>query len=349
MRKIGPVLIALAMAMTAPALAQVPRAADGKPDLTGIWTNASLTPLARDRGVAKLVVDDAEAQAIVKKTGLAGISADDPEFRATYSDPNKGAPEKGGADFGLKGYDGFWVAPGDALARVKGEWRTSNIVEPANGQIPYKNPAAVMQKQMKGFQTYMTGKAPYEGPEEPTLSERCLIGFGQTGGPGMLSVLYNNNYQFVQTPEHMMILVEMAHDARIVPIFKTADEARKGHRPNAIKPWLGDTVGWWEGDTFVMETRNVNPLQAEDMSVELSPNGVVTERLTRTAKDDIFYEFSVNDPEHYTQPWKAELSFYPSPSLYEYACHEGNHGMIGILAGARELERAAEVAKKPTR
>lgn len=349
MLKIGPALIALVVAIASPALAQVPRTTDGKPDLTGIWTNASLTPLARDRGVSKLVVDDAEAREIVKKTGLAGISADDPEFRATYSDPNKGAPEKGGADFGLKGYDGFWVAPGDTLARVKGEWRTSNIIEPANGQIPYKNPAAVMQKQMKGFQTYMTGKAPYEGPEEPTLSERCLIGFGQTGGPGMLSVLYNNNYQFVQTPDHMMILVEMAHDARIVPIFKSAEEARKGHRPNVIKPWLGDTVGWWEGDTFVMETRNVNPLQAEDMSIELSPKGVVTERLTRTAKDDIFYEFSVNDPEHYTQPWKAELSFYPSPSLYEYACHEGNHGMIGILAGARELERAAEGAKKPTR
>ncbi len=350
MRKFGPVLIALAMAISAPALAQVPRAADGKPDLTGIWTNASLTPLARDRSVTKLTVNDAEAQAIVAKTGLAGISADDPEFRATYSDPTKGAPEKGGADFGLKGYDGFWVAPGERLAKVKGEWRTSNIVEPANGQLPYKNPAAIMQKQMKGFQTYMTGNAPYEGPEEPTLSERCLIGFGQTGGPGMLSVLYNNNYQFVQTPEHMMILVEMAHDARIVPIFASADEARKNHRPNAIKPWMGDSVGWWEGDTFVMETRNVHPMQAEDMSPLLSPQGVVTERLTRTAKDDIFYEFSVNDPDTYTQPWKAELSFYPSPALYEYACHEGNHGMIGILAGARELEREAEKNKgKPTR
>ena len=255
MRKFGPVLIALAMAISAPALAQVPRAADGKPDLTGIWTNASLTPLARDRSVTKLTVNDAEAQAIVAKTGLAGISADDPEFRATYSDPTKGAPEKGGADFGLKGYDGFWVAPGERLAKVKGEWRTSNIVEPANGQLPYKNPAAIMQKQMKGFQTYMTGNAPYEGPEEPTLSERCLIGFGQTGGPGMLSVLYNNNYQFVQTPEHMMILVEMAHDARIVPIFASADEARKNHRPNAIKPWMGDSgwSGWLGGNSHVRQ------------------------------------------------------------------------------------------------
>ncbi len=153
----------------------------------------------------------------------------------------------------------------------------------------------------------------------------------------------------------MMILVEMAHDARIVPIFATADQARAHHRPQVITPWLGDTVGWWEGDAFVMETVNVNPLQAENQSFPLSKQAVVTERLTRTGEKDIFYEFSVNDPGTYTQPWKAELSFYPTSKLYEYACHEGNQGMIGILAGARELERAkaAEAkqvkASKPTR
>lgn len=349
-------LSAIAIALlTAPAFAQseAPRSGDGKPDLTGFWTNASLTPLTRDRTVTKLVVDEAEAQKIVENTGLAGISADDPEFKATYSDPNKGAPEKGGDDFGLKGYDAFWVAPGEKLAKVKGEYRTSNIVEPANGQLPFKDPAGQMKRQLEGFRVYMTGNAPYEGPEEPTLSERCLIGFGQTGGPGMLSVLYNNNYQFVQTPDHMMILVEMAHDARIVPIFANGDEARKNHKPNAIKPWLGDTVGWWEGDTFNMETRNVNPMQAVDQSFPLSASGVVTEKLTRVAADEIFYEFSVNDPETYTQPWRAELSFHPAKHVLEYACHEGNHGMIGILAGARELERQAEAAKtkksKPTR
>jgi len=341
MRTFGSALIALVVALGSPALAQVPRTADGKPDLTGIWSNASLTPLARDRSVTKLVVNDEEAQAIVNKTGLAGISADDPEFRATYSDPNKGAPEKGGSDFGLKGYDGFWVAPGEKLARVKGEWRTSNIVEPANGQLPYKDPAGQMKRQMEGFRVYMTGNAPYEGPEEPTLSERCLIGFGQTGGPGMLSVLYNNNYQFVQTPGHMMILVEMAHDARIVPIFANAEEARANHRPAVMAPWLGDTVGWWEGDTFVMETINIHPMQASEQSFPVSARGVVTERLTRTGKDDIFYEFSVNDPDTYTQPWRAEMAFYPSSGWYEYACHEGNHGMVGILAGARERERQA--------
>lgn len=347
MRMLKPALTAIAIALlAAPALAQVPRLADGKPDLTGLWTNASLTPLSRAQGQKTLVVTEAEATKIAANTGLAGISANDPDFNNSgYSDPNKGAPPKGGDDFGLKGYDKFWVQPGEKLAIVKGEFRTSNIIDPPNGQLPFKDPAGQMKRAMEGFRVYMTGQAPYEGPEEPTISERCLIGFGQTGGPGMLSVLYNNNYRFVQTPDHMMILVEMAHDARIVPIFKTADEARKGHRPDAITPWLGDTVGWWEGDTFVMETINVHPLQAVDQSFPLSPKGVVTERLTRTGEKDIFYEFSVNDPETYTQPWKAELSFYPSNSLWEYACHEGNYGMIGILAGAREKERQAAAAK----
>jgi hypothetical protein len=350
-----PSILALSVALLAsPALAQVPQTSFGKPDLSGIWTNASLTPLARARGVEKLVVSEEESQKIANSTAIAGIPADDPDFKnATYSDPNKGAPEKGGADFGLKGYDAFWVAPGTTLGKVKGEYRTSNIVEPRNGQLPFKDPAAVARKQQAGFIRYVTGNAPYEGPEEPALSERCLIGFGTTGGPGMLSVLYNNNYQFVLTEDHLMILVEMAHDARIVPIFDSPATAKANHKPDVIKPWLGDSVGWWEGDTLVIETTNINPLQSEENSFPLSPNGVVTEKLTRTGEKDIFYEFMVNDPENYTQPWKAELSFYPQSRLYEYACHEGNYGIVGMLGGAREKERqAATEAKakaKPTR
>jgi hypothetical protein len=350
MRMLKPALIAIAVAlMSAPAIGQVPRAPDGKPDLTGIWSNASLTPLSRAQGVKSLVVTQEEAQKIADKTSIAGVPADDPEFNrnARYSDPTKGAPEKGGDDFGLKGYDSFWVTPGTQLAHVKGEYRTSNIIDPPSGQLPFKDPAGEAKKAMAGFQRYMTGNAPYEGPEETAISERCLIGFGQTGGPGMLSVLYNNNYQFVQTPHHMMILVEMAHDVRAIPIFASADEARKNHRPDAIKPWLGDTVGWWEGDTFVMETINLNPLQAENQSFPLSEKGVVIERLTRLGEKEINYQFTVHDPDTYTQDWKAELSFYPTTQLYEYACHEGNYGMHGILAGAREKERqAAAVAVK---
>src|SRR5262245_21726496 len=346
-------IAALAAALLAgPALAQVPKTPGGHPDLNGVWTNASLTPLSRAAGVKSLVVTEAEARTIADKTSIAGIPADDPDFNknARYSDPNKGAPAKGGADFGLKGYDSFWVTPGTMLGRVKGEYRTSNIVDPPSGQLPFKDPAAVARKQQAGFVRYVTGNAPYEGPEEPALSERCLIGFGTTGGPGMLSVLYNNNYQFVLTDKYLMILVEMAHDTRIVPIFDTAAKAKASHKPSVIKPWLGDSVGWWDGDTLVIETTNLNPEQSEENSFPLSSTGVVTERLTRTSDKDIFYEFTVNDPVNYTQPWKAELSFYPQSRVYEYACHEGNYGIVGMLAGARQKERdkAAEAAK-PTK
>jgi hypothetical protein len=339
--------LALCAALAAPAFGDDVKTASGKPDFNGIWTNASLTPLARAKGVDGLVVSEAEAKKIAEGTAIAGISAEDPDFNrnATYSDPTKGAPEKGGDDFGLKGYDSFWVTPGERLAIVKGEYRTSNIVDPPSGQLPYKDPAGVARKQAAGFIRYATGNDPYIGPESTTISERCLIGFGGTGGPGMLSVLYNNNYQFVQTDDHLMILVEMAHDARIIPIFDSAEKARAGHKPEAIQPWLGDSVGWWEGDTLVAETVNVKPIQAENGSFLLSPEGKVTERFTKLNDKDIFYEFIVDDPATYTQPWRAELSFYPQSRMFEYACHEGNYGLEGILAGARLKEREAAKAK----
>lgn len=340
---------ALALALASPAaMAQTPKTPDGHPDFNGIWTNASLTPLARAKANGPLVVSKEEAIKIADNTSIAGVPANDPEFNknARYSDPNKGAPAKGGADFGLKGYDSFWVTPGTELAKVHGEYRTSNIVDPPNGQLPFRDPAAQARKAQQGFTRYLTGNAPYEGPEETAISERCLIGFGGTGGPGMLSVLYNNNYQFVQTPDYLMILVEMAHDARIIPIFSSAEKAKASHKPNVIKPWLGDSVAWWEGDTLAVETINVKPLEAENGSFPLSPKAKVTERFQRDNGGQIFYSFTVDDPETYTQTWKAELNFYPSKAVYEYACHEGNYGMVGILAGARNLERAKAAAAK---
>ena len=143
----------------------------------------------------------------------------------------------------------------------------------------------------------------------------------------------------------------MAHDARIIPIFASAEQARANRRPSAIKPWFGDSVGWWEGDTFVMESTNINPVQVDNQSsFPISDRAVITERFTRTSEKDIVYEFGVNDPETYTKPWKAQQSFYPSSGVYEYACHEGNYGMHGILAGAREKDRraAAKTAKVKT-
>ena len=351
MRMLKPALAVIAMAiMASPAMAQVPKAADGKPDLTGFWTHASLTPLMRAPANKTLVVNEEEAKRIAAAVPMAGVTEEG--FKgATYSDPNKGAPPKGAKDFGVQGYDSFWMDPGARLALVKGEWRTSYVVEPANGQLPFVDPADQTKKRLANRERYETGNAAYEGPEATNIAERCLIGFANAAGPGMLSGLYNSNYRFVQTPDHMMILAEMAHDARIIPIFASAEKARASHKPSAIQPWFGDSVGWWEGNTFVMESINVNPIQAAaQQSFPITPKAIITERFTRTSDKDIFYEFSVSDPELYTQPWKAELSFYPSPGLYEYACHEGNYGMHGILAGAREKERqAATVKAKPTK
>jgi hypothetical protein len=181
------------------------------------------------------------------------------------------------------------------------------------------------------------GFGSYDNPETRPMGERCIIGFGNTGGPVMTNVLYNNTYQIVQSPTHAMILVEMVHDARIVPIFGTAVEARANFRPGVIQQWLGDSVGWYEGDALVVETRNVHPQQRG----YLTKDGVLTERFSRWDDRQIVYEFTVDDPAQFTQTWKGEMAFNLSPEpSYEYACHEGNYAMEGILAGARAQERA---------
>ncbi len=331
-----------ASVLTSPAIAQ----SGNRPDLDGVWTNASLTTLTRPPGVDRLVLSRSEADAIVARTTVAGFAPEGAETPA-FTAPEEGAPTAGGQDFGIKAYDNFWVAPGDRLAVVKGEYRSSYIVDPPNGQIPFVDAAAIEAKRRRGSVRYATGIGGNEGPEATNLAERCLIGFGNTGGPGMLSTLYNNTHQIVQTGDHVMILVEMVHDARIIPTFDTAKEARENHRPSAIRPWLGDSVGWYEGDTLVVETMNIRPEQADASSIAITEGGRITERFTRISEKEIFYAFTVEDPALYRQPWTAELSFYASPKqVYEYACHEGNYAMPGILAGARLQEkRAAEAAR----
>ena len=160
------------------------------------------------------------------------------------------------------------------------------------------------------------------------------MGFGSTGGPPMLPVLYNNNYQIVQSPGFVMILVEMNHNARIVRVA--------GKRlPTEIRPWLGDSIGHWEGDTLVTRTTQFNPGQSLRVSLRhriyMSPDAVVVERFTRVGPKEVLYEFSVDDPDVYDQTWRGEVPMLAADGqIYEYACHEGNYSMMGILAGARE-------------
>ena len=316
----------------------VPRTASGRADLTGTWTSRTMTPLERAPG-QKLVLTREEADKLAGRTA-AFFAAD-----SKQTDPNAPPPRES-SDPG--GYNAFWVDPGDGYSVVKGEIRASGIVEPADGRIPYRDRAASTALQRRIGQEYASGRGDYTDPEDLPLRERCLIGFGNTGGPGMLGSLYNNTYQFVQTETHMAMLIEMVHDMRIVPIFPTAAAARAAHRPAAITPWLGDSVGWWEGDTFVMETANVHPAQSAESSIPLTKDGRIVERFTRVGKGEIFYQFEVTDPGHYTRPWKAEYTLTaPKGSVYEYACHEGNYAMEGILGGARLAEKQAAGGAAP--
>ena len=307
---------------------RAPRTADGVPDLQGIWTNASLTSLERDDMFkGKATMSTAEVAEFERSNAFAQYSAQD----AKPSDPQ--AEATASADPG--GYNAFWLDPGTKLATVRGEVRTSFIIEPANGKIPY-TPAG------RGAFGSATLSMSFAGPETRALGERCLMGFGSTGGPPMLPDAYNNNYQIVQTADTIVILVEMVHDARIIRM-------RGQHLPKRITPWLGDSIGHWEADTLVVETTNLNPGQQAHYGIKqafyLPRTATVTERFTRVAPDEILYEFKVEDAAAYTQPWKGEVPMRATrEQIYEYACHEGNYALPGILAGARKQERDAAAA-----
>jgi hypothetical protein len=324
--------------LVGPSLAQsgagdTPRTQDRRPSFDGVWTNGSGTRLERSGNFRQLVVPAAEAEALLK-TAIAGREAAN-----APSDLSAGAFKDANS---VAGYNSFWTDPGIGLMTVRGEARSSHIVSPEDGRIPFRDRAKSLELPIREGVEYRSGNGAYEGPEDLPLRERCLIAQSDGGGPVMLNGLYNNNYGFHLTASHLVIEVEMVHDARIVPIFGSAEKARASHKPAAIKPWLGDSVAWWEGDTLVSETRNVHPVQVSRTSTPLSPQGTVTERFTRIAADELLYQFKVEDPVHYTTAWSGEYSFKPgSGSIFEYACHEGNYAMEGILGGARLAEAAA--------
>jgi hypothetical protein len=335
------VLTALALSTALPITAQPTtiaqgykpsRTSDGRPDLQGVWTNAAVTKLQREGAFATLVVPEAAAKRVQAQQYALNQAAQRP------TNSSQGAPTDKNTQ---AGYNRFWVDPGATLGMVKGEYRSSWIIDPANGRMPLSPQGLQKMAAIRRA----SGGGGYEGPELRPMGERCLIGFGGTGGPPMLNVLYNNHYQIVQTPGAVVITVEMNHDARVIPI--AADKASARHRSNAIKPWLGDSVGWWEGDTLVVETKNFSPTQIGKTPVLVTETGRVIERLTRWSEDQILYEFTVEDPSVYAKAWKGEMSLNRSDErMFEYACHEGNYALPGILAGARRAEEAgAEFSK----
>lgn len=302
-----------------------PRLPNGKPDLQGYWTNSSVTDLERPAHIDKLILSEEEAKLFVRDDPLANRVIND----AKPTDPD--APLLDGSDLlAGRGYNAFWIDPGSQVGKVKGTYRSSWIVEPKNGRIPYTEHG----RQLLAHSAEL--RENYDGPEVRPLGERCLATTGRTGPP-MMNGLYNNNYQFVQTDDHVLLLNEMVTHARIVKL-------NAKHSPASVKLQFGDAIGWWDGDTLVVETTNFHPMHKDYAHPAfLTENSKVTERFTRWSDTEILYEFTVEDPDIYSQPWRGEARFVKTEQpLYEYACHEGNYSMIGILQGARVKEKSTE-------
>ncbi|NOX52596.1 MAG: hypothetical protein GXP16_18995, partial [Gammaproteobacteria bacterium] len=303
----------------------VPRTHFGHPDLQGIWTNATLTTLERPDDFDALNLSPEEAEKL--------LSARQARWQE-YEDAARDADGKLSAGADVGGYNTFWMDEGNSLAMVDGQYRSSIIVDPQDGSVPYS--WSGRWNMLKHGLQYTR----YDGPELRPLGERCVVGFGSTGGPPMLPVLYNNNYQIVQNSDHVLIFVEMNHDVRTIRLNST-------HPPPHVKKWLGDSIGWWEGDTLVVETTNFHPDQGFRASTKhllyASENLKVTEYFSRVDAQQIKYSFEMEDPQTYDQIWRGEMPLRKSSeAIYEYACHEGNYAMQGILAGARLLEEEGE-------
>ena len=305
-------------ASTAKAAASpIPKAADKRPDLQGFWTNATITPLERPAQYAgKLTVSDADA-AVYEKGQAQDLKDEDgqsdgPLLRATGS-------------AGVGGYNALFIDRGSEFARVDGGKRTSLIIDPPDGKVPATTPEA-RQRQAALFRNFNN----YDNVKVRPLSERCIVGFGSTSGPPMMpDYFYNNNYQIVQTPDTIMIMVEMIHDVRVIRMNGT-------HEPSSIKRWLGDSIGHWDGDTLVIDTTN---FRADNAFHGASESLHVIERLRRIDAGTILYRATIDDPSTWTKPWTIEYPFLSTPGpIFEYACHEGNYAMEDILGGARRME-----------
>jgi hypothetical protein len=305
----------LAVLISAPAAGQK-RTSDGHPDLQGVWTNATITPLERPKSLAaKATLTDAEAAEFEKNAAkeLQDVDgkSESPLLAAAGSN-------------GTGGYNILFIDRGSELARVDGVKRTSLIIDPPDGKIPPTTRDA-KKRNAETFQSYIT----FNKVKDRPLSERCLLGFGSTSGPPMLPVLYNNNYQIVQTPGAVMILVEMVHDVRIIRINGT-------HVPSNVRQWLGDSIGHWEDDTLVVDTTNFSD---QTKFAGASADLHIIERFKRVDANTILYRATIDDPSTFTKIWTVEYPFRSTTGpVFEYACHEGNYAMSDIMGGARKAE-----------
>lgn len=328
MRMSAPVVAAAAVLAAVPVLGQTPLAAtrvqtsgknwtaprtpEGQPDLQGVWTNTTITPLERPAEFANKPFLTEQEAAAYEKT-----------FVTTQTgDRRDGGPE---ADV-ARSYNEFWR---DRGTKVIGDRRTSLVTEPADGRVPALTPEAQKRIDEAAEQTRLHAT---DGPEYRNLWERCL-----TRGLPMLPGPYNNDFQIVQAPGYVVILHEMIHDARIIPLDG------RPHVPSDVRQWMGDGRGHWEGDTLVVETTNFSE---KSNFRGANANLHLIERFTRVGPETIKYEFSVDDPTTFTRPWKAEVPMTKTDEqIFEYACHEGNYALADILRGARAEEAAQKGSK----
>ncbi len=322
---------------------QPPRNAQGHPDIQGIWDFRTLTPLERPKALAdKSVFSAEEAEAFRQQA----IQINDTDNKKDLDLP---------AEYDVEvPYNNFWLDYGTAMNEDK---RTSLIVDPPNGRLPELTPAALagLEKNLLrnppvrdivsiGLTTFRPA-----GPEMLGLSERCLLGFN--AGPPLTPSAYNNNLRIVQAPNHVVLFTEMIHDARIVPIDDSA------HLPAEVQRWSGDSRGHWDGDTLVVETTNFTdktptfqlPLDLTDPSrngaAGSGKNMKLTERFTLVGESRLVYEYTLDDPTTFTKPFTVAIPMRSTEEqIFEYACHEGNHAMVGMLRGARQLEKEAATA-----
>jgi hypothetical protein len=318
---------------------KAPRTADGRPDLQGVWSNNSVTPMTRPpQWKDKASLTDAEVNELKSLVAQSVDQGGDAVFQnlvqIALNLKESGNYKQVSYDPTTGNYNQFWM--------VERDWdnRTSLITDPPDGQFPALTPQAQARRAsgrrqgpvVEGSESGPRGRA--DGPEDRPLSERCISYGAPRTGTG-----YNSYVQIVQAPESVVILQEMIHDARLVPLDG------RPHLPESVRQLHGDPRGHWEGDSLVVETTNfINGFQGS------TPNVRLTEKYTRVSDDYINWEITVNDPDTWVQPWTFMIRLkHTNDQLYEYACHEGNHSMIGILAGARAEEKAAaEAAAKKT-
>ena len=291
---------------------EAPRTPWGDPDLQGSWTNTTTTPLERPDELA-------EQDVLTDEERAARDAAGDIAREQRGIEPGTG--ETGS-------YNNFWVERGVRMAR------TSLIIDPPDGKLPLA-PAEVERRAAR--ESYRNREP--AGPEDRNLYERCI----SRGMPGsMMPGFYNHNYQILQIPGYVVVLVEMIHDARIIPLDG------RPHADRRISQWLGDSRGRWDGDTLVVETSNFIPVSGRALTVfGANETTRLVERFTRVDENTIDYQYTVTDPTEYSRPWTASIPMTSlGGDLYEYACHEGNYGLENILAGARAAEQAADAGSR---